>query len=134
MSEVQRFKFDYLFYKGKYSKLEQRMAERLITKEYVIQLGDVFFNEDKPLFLAIIVEEAPPKSWNEVEKNKATLNRTPIFNRGPEQEKILHFVLNALEGTAFVKREQVCYIIFTKRYGKEDALEIQIGEYKNGKN
>ncbi len=134
MSEVHRFKFDKSFHKGKYTKLEQRMVEKLITREYVIQMGDVFFEEETPVFLAIIIEEAPPKSWNDLEKGKAISARKALHNRGPEQEKIVHFVLNALEGSAFVKRDQVCYLIFTKKYGKQDAIEIQIGEYQNGKN
>lgn len=134
MSEVHRFKFDQSVHKGKYTKLEQRMIEKLITKEYVIQLGDVFFFEETPLFIAVIVEEAPPSSWSDLKKHKVISTSQPLLNRGPEPEKMLHFVLNALEGSAFVKRDQVCYLVFTKKYGKEDAIEIQIGEYQNGKN
>lgn len=134
MSQVHRFKFEQSVHKGKYTKLEQRMIERLITKEYVIQLGDVFFEDDTPVFLAIIIEESPPKSWNDLEKGKAISGRKPLVGGGPEQEKVMHFVLNALEGSAFLKRDQVCYIVVTKKYAKEDAIEIQIGEYQNGKN
>jgi hypothetical protein len=133
MSEVHRFKFETSIHKGVYNSLERKIIERLITKEYGIQLGDIFYSERFPIFLAIIIEEKPPKSWSDLKRNEVINKSKPIIGRGPEQDKTLGFVLNALEGAAFERKDQVCYVVFTKRYAKEDAIEIQIGEYKNGK-
>lgn len=131
--EIYRFKFEKSFHKGKYTNLERRLVERLIIKEYGIQLGDIFFEDQVPVSVAIILEQAPPTQTKGVDKQVLSAKKKPLINKGPEQEKIVDFVLTALEGAAYVKKDQVCYVIFSKRYADEDAIEIQIGEIKDGK-
>ena len=130
---VHKFQFDEYVPKGKYTGVAKRMFERKVVKEFSAQVGDEFYFDETPVYLKIIIEQAVPKYWTKNEKIAALEGKKKMVDKGPEQEKVAHLVLNALEGAAFVKRDQVCFLVIKKKYGKENTIEIQIGEY-DGKN
>lgn len=129
-----RFEFEQYIPKGRFNNLDKSMFQKALIKEYGVQLGDIFFEENTPVWVGIILEQQPPKSWGKSETFDAINGKKHMFDRGPEPEKVVDLILNALQGAAFVKRDQVCYYVFKKRYGKQNKIEIQIGEYQNGKN
>lgn len=112
-----RFVINDKYYNTK-SKLESRMFDRLVIKEFSKQCGDVYYHGKIPLSINIEVRVKVRRTKEESEEKYIT--------NLPDLNSVISEISNALVGALYDNVHQIAELFVTKIYGNENRIVVEI--------
>ena len=113
---------------GHYTPLKTVQAEAKIKeafREYMFNNGIEPFEKDIPLEANIVAFYPIPKSYSK-KKTEQALKLEIYPTKKPDRDNVEKLVFDALNGVAYHDDSQICSGKFTKIYGSEPCLIVEI--------